>query len=225
MPQDLESRIKALEAEIGRLKYQADRLKAIEDIQYLMGQYMSLHVPCVANEQWKLYANRPDSSHESFEGRITGIENVKKLYELFTPKDAAGAIYEHHLCTPTIMVADDLQTARGLWWSPGFETGGKRPDGKYIPLWCWAKYNVDFIIEDGRWKLWHTHFYLTFMTDYHVSWVDIPPELADGFEINLGDIPFSPTKKSCVYHPDRVSPPVPFAPEPYKTWTPDREWA
>ena len=60
--------------------------------------------------------------------------------------------------TPVIEVAGDGKTAKGIWYSIGI---GVRPnvnsDGTYTKStsWMWEKYAVDFIKEDGKWKIWH----------------------------------------------------------------------
>ena len=224
---DLEQRLIALENRSQQMKLQAEKLKAIGEIQFLMGKLLSLwQSPLTRRYAVELYANRDDSSHESYCGYHVGMDALRAYLapENFDEMgiEETGTFFSHDLTTPVIVVADDLQTARGLWWSPGAECfAGMGNAGKPDPLWCWAKYHNDFIKVDGEWKVWHTHFCTTFMTPYHLSWVDVPDEERGGLRCP-GDGPEAPGCKSNVYDPHGVFQCWPDAPQPYKTWTDDR---
>jgi len=71
----------------------------------------------------------------------------------------AGSEYVMHTQeTPVIEVAGDGKTAKGLWYSIGqsvrgtVDASGKTSVGTG---WMWEKYGVDFIKENGKWKIWH----------------------------------------------------------------------
>ena len=71
----------------------------------------------------------------------------------------AGSEYVMHTQeTPVIEVAGDGKTAKGLWYSIGqsvrgtVDSSGKTSVGTG---WMWEKYGVDFIKENGKWKIWH----------------------------------------------------------------------
>jgi hypothetical protein len=66
----------------------------------------------------------------------------------------AGTLMMHTLTTPIIEIAGDGQTAKGMWYTPGQVTG-IGSDGYPNAQWMWEKYGVDFIKEDGEWKIWH----------------------------------------------------------------------
>lgn len=224
---ELEARLTALEAKQKDMAYKAARLNAIAEIQYLEGHLLSLwQSPETRRYAFDLYAHRDDISHESYCGYHVGRE---ALHEYLAPENfdamgiqETGTVFSHDLSTVCITVADDLKTARGMWWSPGaecFADMGKH--GLPLPLWCWAKYNNDFIYENGRWWVWHTHFYTTFMTAYDLSWVDCPDDERGGLRCP-GDPPEAPGCKSNVYMPGGVFKTNPEAPEPYATWTDER---
>jgi len=82
-------------------------------------------------------------------------------------------MHMHPLSTPVIEVAADAQTAKAAWLCPGLECGG--PPGHKLAAWGWNKYGIDFIRENGVWKIWHLHVYGAFMTPFNMSWVDVPP--------------------------------------------------
>ena len=60
----------------------------------------------------------------------------------------------HTLTTPLIEIAGDGKTAQGMWYSLGQVTNAGI-DGKATGMWMHERYAVDFIKEDGAWKIWH----------------------------------------------------------------------
>lgn len=60
-----------------------------------------------------------------------------------------GMLFMHTLTTPLVEVAEDGQTAQAMWYTPGF--GIAHGSGN----WMYERYAIDFIREDGEWKIWH----------------------------------------------------------------------
>ena len=64
--------------------------------------------------------------------------------------------YEFHsLINPYIQVAGDNGTAKAVWWSPGLVGSMDPEDKKLHASFAAIIYTVDFINEDGQWKIWH----------------------------------------------------------------------
>ena len=42
-------------------------------------------------------------------------------------------------------------------------------------FWCYEKYGVDFIREDGAWKIWHMHVFYMFRSPYDSWWTKSGP--------------------------------------------------
>jgi hypothetical protein len=117
-----------------------------------------------------------------------------------------GAMMIHTLASPMIVVANDGQTARASWESPGHETIGKPESCE----WAWGKIAADFIKIDGQWYIWHYHWYRTMRTKFTVPWSDksgntnamryITPEMLE----KCGGDPSKvlPTSKTGCYDPD-----------------------
>jgi hypothetical protein len=126
----------------------------------------------------------------------------------------------HPLTTPIIEVAGDGQTAKGMWYSPGQVTEVSS-DGKPSANWIWEKYGVDFVKEDGAWKIWHIHMYTDFFTQVGKSWTD---ETADA-PMGVGQPPVAiprPDKEEetyKVYSMTQVPQDAPRMPEPYYTFS------
>ncbi len=206
---NLEERVKFLEKQI-------ERLQAINEIENLVGKYEVLHTPKTFGDTAALFAlKQPDVCVEIADwGVYEGPEQVKILYEMVHNEPLVGTMFEHQLTTPMIQVAEDGQTAKGVWFSPGHET--QIVDGKLQAYWCYGKYAADFIKEDGKWKIWHWHWYDTFKCPYEKSWVAVgpgapPPDIAE-HPAN------KPTTYRSSYFPTGVREPIPVCPEPYETW-------
>jgi hypothetical protein len=232
-----EERFSALEQEI-------ERLHAINDIQRLMGNYMTNHVrhgnPTMIGlaNSYLFFADREDSTVEIADyGVYVGYGNIKKMYaNMLSIGPCEGVMYEHNLATPQIVVAGDGKTARGLWQSPGHETDARFREGvvgedpKPFATWVWGRVNADFIKVDGKWKIWHYHWYRLFRCPFDESWADyIPPSQNSGGPANNPafagmdlPVPSRPTTYHNVYSNTTGLLPIPPCPEPYETWTDDR---
>ena len=70
-----------------------------------------------------------------------------------------GRILMHALTSPYIEVAEDGQTAQGVWYTPGLSGGPVDFRGNVLEepmtMYMYEKYAVDFVKEDGVWKIWH----------------------------------------------------------------------
>lgn len=78
--------------------------------------------------------------------------------EILETYGGMGQLLLHVTTTAIIEVAEDGQTAKGYWYSPGMiaESGQSANT-------IWEAYGADFIKENGEWKLWHLHMYTDFM--------------------------------------------------------------
>ena len=211
-----------LEKEVELLEKEVERLHAINEIQNLVGKYTALHTPKTFKRTPELFAlKQPDVSAEiAMWGVYVGAQQIKSLYEKLHDEPLEGTMFEHQFTTPMIEVAGDGQTAKGVWFSPGHETAYR--DGELQAYWCYGKYGADFIKEDGEWKIWHWHFYDTFMCPYDKSWVDYEwdpnmklTDLNPNFALYPADRPMT---RGAGYHKTKVRELVPGWPDPYETW-------
>jgi hypothetical protein len=88
-----------------------------------------------------------------------------------------GALWYHMLTTPYIEVSADGQTAKGIFMSFGNVSGEIHP-GQPMSQWTEEKYGMDFIKEDGHWKIWHLRTYVEFYVDVNKLWTDSRNNLA-----------------------------------------------
>jgi hypothetical protein len=216
----LEERIQHLEELNRSQQKEMERLKAVHEIQNLMGRYSFFHTAGMQEETTQLWARKTPGIRAdvpSF-GLYEGFEGIKRLYigaHNYFEGDRIGQMHMHTLTTPVIEVAGDGKTAKGVWISPGQETG--LFDGKLQAFWAWLKYGADFVKEDGQWKLWHLRVYGIFFTPYEKSWVEasLPPR-----EVVLPDEvkPDRYTTYFTSYSPTGRCELIPAPPEPYETF-------
>jgi hypothetical protein len=95
------------------------------------------------------------------ESKKQKLAEISKVYpEVKNVPENIGIGYGytiHTQTTPIIEVAGDGKTAKGIWYSPGIGTNVEIRNGKpeISGGWFWEKYAVDFVKEDGKWKIWH----------------------------------------------------------------------
>lgn len=168
--------------------------------------------------------NREDVAIEyADEGVFEGTEAVTTIiHEIVGGTLKPGEMLDMQLTTPMIEIAEDLKTAKCLWWMPGV---GAIPQAEGDPkaIWAWGEVSADFVYEDGDWKIWHLHYYRFMKCDYKKGWVE------DISMINRLNTPMHPLSKPSTYHnpysPTGIRDGIPCAPRPYKTYTErDRNW-
>lgn len=196
------------------------KLDAYTEIQNAMGRMIAAVNFRQKEEVLKYFAlDLKDVSLEyADEGVFEGEEAVRAGIEYLLGSEAKpGEMIDLQLTTPIIEVADDCQSARAVWWSPGAASvlrEGKDPQA----LWVWGDFAVDFVFTEDEWKIRHLHYFTLIKCDYHQGWVD------DTSLINRPNIPMHPLSKPSTYHhpyhEKAVRCGIPAPPYPYDT---DRE--
>lgn len=84
--------------------------------------------------------------------------------EILETYGGVGQLLLHVTTTAIIEVAEDGQTAKCFWYSPGMiaETGQSANT-------IWEAYGVDFVKENGQWKMWHLHMFTDFMGSFYLT--------------------------------------------------------
>ena len=140
-----------------------------------------------------------------------------------TPEEAygCGLLNYKPLDTPVVEIAEDMETARGIWTCRNsysdLTAGG--PVTFYEGGWVAA----DFVREGDAWKIWH----LAILNDVHVQAglqyyeADKPYPTVEGFEAMADFRLPEPNVKITLrapYAPDRPRTPAPKPPVPYETF-------
>lgn len=221
--QELETR---MNEKVQALELALAKEKAVTQIQNCMGRYAYMHTGGKHDECMACFAEGdPGLTIEIGPlGLFKGPDAAYRVYHIMHNMGEGkriGFLAEHTLTTPVIEVADDLQTAKALWISPGHETA-VGPDGP-DPNWMWGRYAMDFKNVNGEWKIWHFQMFPTFMCNFYEAWTDTlpfdkqPPRPAppdDGKRVK----PDAPTTFAEEYSTDRAMKYWPQPPKPYATF-------
>lgn len=204
-----------------------ERLQCLEDIleiHKLMAKYAYLVMAGMSVEIGKtLFAHRADSRvYLGEQGYLEGPDAWQRVEDARTPETEeerrarrVGMMAIHCPICPVVEVAEDGKTAKGVWIGLGLLAMKNRKNGEPQGAWEWDKYGIDFIKENGQWKIWHHHIYRLL----HGWGVD--EKWAEQFskpDIDLGIKMDGPPVDDNPYRPDTVQRLVPKPPEHYKTW-------
>jgi hypothetical protein len=165
---------------------------------------------------WKIYV---DGKAMMGEANLKGMRTVYPQIEDKKENEFIGTMNVHMLTTPMIEVAGDGKTAKGIWMSPGHVT--QLMGDKLTACWMWEKYAVDFVKEDGKWKIWHFHVYTDFQTPYEKSWLEtsLEPKLPPVFPPDFPKSNKPMTDDYPQYSPFTTPKNLPRPPVPYETFS------
>lgn len=139
----------------------------------------------------------------------------KSEEELF----GVGQISYRPIDTPVIEVADDLQSAKGLWVVRGLVE--KITTAGPVSFWDFSYWAVDFILEDGAWKILHMLDLSEMNARQGTDLLHEPPLTEDPAFAEMASISMPQPTKPCTlretYRADRPFTPSPRVPEPYHT--------
>ncbi len=161
--------------------------------------------------------------------------------------DPEGKLILHATTTPVIEVAADGETAKGVWLMAGTESGLTDPEvaeafpdmyspgevlGKKVwAHWVWCKYAIDFLKQDGEWKIWKFRCYELARAPFEENWVSFGQKNQGAFDLDLmyfgddGKPVFMPPAdepvptKNHPYSPTTVQKLEPVPPVPHDTFT------
>ena len=124
--------------------------------------------------------------------------------------------------TAVIEVAGDGATAKGVWYVRG--SHNELTTSGPVAYWTFGVFAVDFVREDGAWKIWHMQYLEDLNTPQGKAWgkkeVESYPPMA-GYENIQPFVKPEPTTKVCLrayYSPDRPFTPLMEPPAPYETF-------
>ena len=215
------------------------------EVQNIMGKY-TLHY-CIMQEYelMKYWSSREDISlavntgwflgqmdvAAFYEARRVEIETASRLIKARFPKElgdksdqevmGVGQIAYRPIDTPVIEVADDLKTAKGLWVVRG--SYNRVTPGGPVSYWDWSYLAVDFLEEDGQWKIWHLQDLYEVNVEQGLNLTDTPAESPeDPAFAEIRNIPAAkpsvPVTVRRTYAADRPLTPSPEVPVPYDTF-------
>ncbi len=169
------------------LAYELERYAAADACMQLISRYFDLHTQGRNREVVDLFADRDDNRLEMPWGVYIGKKGIERCFledygDVSDPETAEkmkGVLNVHTFGTSVIEIDDENKTARAIGNGPGFETFTEGGDPK--AFWAWAKYGIDFINEEGTWKIWSFKVYPLFRSPYDVAFVDYEKAPYEGF--------------------------------------------
>jgi hypothetical protein len=243
----LEQQIEELRKEVAALRKIADRANDRGEIENLFNRYMYYHNAFQDEHIIPMWVKKgTEGIHAQYTnaGIYTTYESVI-CYHQGRPTPV-GKLILHYTTTPVIEVAGDGKTAKGIWIMAGCESGlstheeaAKMPDFMFSPQevqgkrvwahWVWCKYAVDFLKQDGEWKLWKFRCFELSRAPFEENWISFAEKNTFAFDLDLmyfgddGKPVFMPPAELPVknpyspYRPDTVQTLVPEPPKPYES--------
>ena len=194
-----------LAQKVAQLEDDAAAARDHQAVENLFSRYMYLH-NAFEDEQiiplWAKEGTPGMSAQYSNLGKYTKYEKIME-YHSGRPSPI-GKLLFHYITTPVIEVAGDGKTAKGLWIVNGLESGLTAPEyAKNMPEWMfepdvevdgkkvwmhnvYLKYGIDFIKQDGEWKIWHFHCFEVARAPYSMGWIPFADAAQDdAFNLDL----------------------------------------
>lgn len=232
---DLEKSNEELKAKVEYAIREAERARAATECLRLVSRYAYLHA-AGKDRQWYMESfsrQQPDIAvgHGQM-GIMVGKEHLedrifaerRSEHEEGGPGGRIGWCFIHPTASPYIEVAKDGKTARGVFLSIGIESAGDER-GVLLPAWGWGCYGVDFIKEDGEWKIWHFAINRIFKGNFFQSWTTYNPDIEPSYYTVPEDKRYDkPPVDDCPYRPTEKFTLKPDPPEPYETFDPENSY-
>ncbi|KAF5619970.1 hypothetical protein F25303_12678 [Fusarium sp. NRRL 25303] len=217
-----------IEARLAAVEKLAQRAYDRGQVENVFSKYMHLH-NVFQDEQIKaLWVKRGTPGvHAQYTnvGVYTDYDSIM-AYHSGRPSPP-GKLILHETTTPLIEVAGDGETAKGFWLMAGVESGladpknvGTMPEFLYEPEdknvdgkrvwthWVWCHYALDFLKQDGQWKIWHFRCLEVTRAPFSENWITFAKKNQLVFDKDLayfgndGKAVFMPTPDA---KPEKVS--------------------
>lgn len=245
-----DQRIAALEKELAGLRQAASATQDRARIENLFSRYMYLHNAFRDTDIIPLWAKKGTPDIRAQYSNLGVYTDWDKIISYHQGRPAPrGKLVMHFVTTPMIEIAGDGQTAKGLWIVNGVESGLVEPEhAKNMPAWMfekemvggkkvwmhnvYLKYGIDFIKQDGEWKIWHFHCFEVARAPYGMGWIPFAAAAQDdAFNVDLmyvgedGKPVFMPpvdgpaTVMGNMYRTDTPQRLEARPPEPYRTFS------
>jgi hypothetical protein len=162
-----------------QLEQQISRWEDQRTIKNLMGKYALTMLLEERDQAFdRFWSSKEDVCLGVNEGWYVGAEEIRSLYQAQAQRTAAesqlmtrlfpdklaklsekeqygvGHLDNRPVSTPVIAVAEDGQTAKGMWTSMGCYVAFDPEKGPQSH-WNWSVYAVDFVKEGESWRIWH----------------------------------------------------------------------
>ena len=259
-PADPRARIADLEQRFAVLQQQLDRTAARGAVENVFARYQYLHTTFqdlrIIEELW-VKRGTPGISAQYTNSGVYNTWDSVMAYHRNRPSPV-GKLLVHFITGPVVEVAGDGQSAKGVWIVAGVESGLSEPEmAKKAPAsffepgevngkkvwahWIQVRYHLDFLKQDGEWRIWHFRCVELSRAPFSRNWIAFAAELEanaatgkyhndlayfgdDGKPVFMPPVDAPPKSLAYGYrtnHPTRLEPPLP---SPYRTMSESFEY-
>ena len=201
MSEDLQRRLAAVEREVAILRVAADR-GAVENV---FNRYMHYHNAYedqrIIDELWAKPGTPGIRARYNNVGVYTTYESVT-AYHRGRPKPVGKLLLPLHDHAGHRGRRRTGETAKGIWIMAGTRVRADGPrgrqerpewvfsggevDGKPVwAHWVWCKYGVDFLKQDGEWRIWHFRCYEVARAPFNRDWVSFAKDNQESHDSQL----------------------------------------
>ncbi|MEM1539331.1 MAG: nuclear transport factor 2 family protein [Candidatus Bathyarchaeia archaeon] len=167
--EELEARIKVLEDRVKALEQQVRVLRDIEEIKRLQRAYGYYLERWMSEDLIDLFSDSPEATLKIAAGEFRGKESIARFFRGGGTKEdvykqrTANPYFFHQVMqlSPIIDVDPDGKRAWGRWYGFGFNALAD-PTGRISPNVMNGVYEVEYVKEDGKWKLLKVHWCMKF---------------------------------------------------------------
>lgn len=169
----LKERIGQLRADNRERKAYLDRWHDEHEIRNLMSRFA---IFCSAGQYVRAAKLFSDTDQvylqQSDVGIYEGKSSVAAYFAQLEQNAVAGSFRMMPITTEVIEVADDRETAQGMWFINGLSAikDVENPDVPAADLWINDKLAVEFICENGQWRILRMNISEEIRATYHKSW-------------------------------------------------------
>ena len=186
-------------AAVARPRPAAQDRGAVENV---FNRYMYLHNAFQDEQIIPLWVKRGTEgirARYTNAGEYTEYDSVIRYHQ--GRPSPEGKLILHATTTPVIEVAADGKTAKGVWLMAGTESGLTDPEvakefpdmyspgevlGKKVwAHWVWCKYAIDFLKQDGEWKIWKFRCYELARAPFEENWISFGQKNQGAFDLDL----------------------------------------
>ena len=218
--------LEELEAEVMRLKDQVAELACAKDqldIWKLQSLYSHLYHIGRRREIPALFAQKTPGVTLEMEdsGVYEGLESITRFWNtVFDDSEiGAGHLAVHMAVNPVIEIDAGRTRAKGLWHSHGYCSFPV--EGVFKQFLCLGKYDMEYVKEDGQWKILGFAYRQAFMCPYEKGWAEEP--VAASLAGSPHNLPDKPTTYYLPYSRYRRNIFEPPPPKPYADESTERE--
>lgn len=178
-----------------QLDMELDRLEAAEACRNLAGRLMYYDTAFRAGDIIKLWSRRGNEYLLCKDGEYRGYSAVCEFISARYSTPREGRMGVHQLNTEVLSIAEDCQSAVGIWVSPGFDT---QPDALAtgVSQWEWNKIEIRFVREEEVWRINSLRIFPVLRSKFGEPWTKLPAKP----NLKVGDT------EMWVWAPDRFHP-------------------